>query len=131
MIVFPGLGLLCVVAGVVVIVILRHRQRMAMIEKGIMPEPKKPEAHLRRGLILSFIGGGILAFFSIAIPIGFVFPNEPMQMLAFGGVILLAIGIAEIVYYGLTRSKAAPPTEKETADDAEKKTPQIDVDKRR
>lgn len=133
---------LVVAAIVIVPVILRHRQRMAAIAKGVphealaMPtkgirrKPKPPQAHLRRGLILSFVGGVILVFFSISILTGFGhFGNEPIIIL--GGIILLAIGLAELTYYGLTRPKAAPPTEKETADDAEKKTPQIDADKRR
>ena len=43
-----------------ILLILRHRQRMAMIEKGIAPQPKPPQAHLKRGLILSFTGGSLI-----------------------------------------------------------------------
>ena len=148
-----GIVFWLVVAAIVIVpVILRHRQRMAAIAKGVPLAPiawgihgelKASQAHLRRGLILALLGGGILVFFSISIPTGFTGANEPIQIIIFVGVILLAIGIAEIIYYRLTRPKAAPPTEKETPpsagrrlvasgdDDAEKKTPQIDADKRR
>ena len=136
-----GFFIFCLVPAVVIVrLILRHRQRMAMIEKGIAPQPKTPQAHLKRGLILAFLGGGILVFFGISILTGFGhFGNEPIIIL--GGVIFLAIGLAELLYYRLTRPKAAPPTEKESPpsagrrlvapgdDDAEKKTPQIDADK--
>jgi len=44
----------------VFILVFHHRQRMAMIEKGIAPQPKPPQAHLRRGLLLSFIGGSLI-----------------------------------------------------------------------
>lgn len=112
--VFGFLVFSIVAAIVIVALVLHHRQRMAIIEKAIMPKP--PEMHLRRGLILAFLGGGILAFFSIAIFTGFHFPYETNQAVVFVGIILLAIGIAEIMYYRLTRPKAAPPTEKETAE---------------
>lgn len=131
-------GFFCMVAAIVIVpLILRHRQRMAAIAKGvplaaiawgIHGELKPPEAHLKRGLILSFVGGGILVFFGISILSGLrAFGNDPIIMLI--GIILLAIGIAELIYYRLTKHKAAAPTEKETANDAEKKTPQIDADK--
>lgn len=104
---------LVVAAIVIVPVILRHRQRMAKIEKGNVPGTKPPQAHLKRGLILSLLGGGILVFFGISIPTGFTGANEPIQIIIFVGVILLAIGIAELLYYGLTRPKAAPPNVRE------------------
>jgi len=106
------LGFFCLVAAIVIVrSILRHRERMAMIEKGIAPQPKTPQAHLKRGLTLSLLGTGILVCFVIlrqGMPLG-----EGALLI---GIILLPIGIAELVYYRLTRPKAAPPAEEEKSE---------------
>jgi hypothetical protein len=129
-------SLVCLGIGIAEIIYYRMTRPKAAV-------PKPPLGHLRRGLILSFVGGGILVFFGISIPIGFTGANEPIQIIILVGIILLAIGIAELIYYRLTKSKATPPAEKETPpsagrrlvasgdDDADKKTPQIDAEKRK
>ena len=108
------LGLFCMVAAVVIIrSILRHRQRMAMIEKGIVPEAKTPQAHLRRGILMCFIGGSIMVIVFAVVILLRTF-SVPVVLLYFllaitVAFVYLGIGIAELIYYRISRPKPAVP----------------------
>ena len=90
----PVVGILCGMLAIYT----QHKQKMAMIEKGIKPEelhpPGKPEDMLTGGLVVIGIG---FAFLVTKIVGGLT----PWIMLP--GFILLFIGIALTVSYYLTR----------------------------
>ena len=92
----PLFGILCGMLAIYT----EHRQKMAMIEKGIKPEEfrraerHKPENTLIGGLVVIAIG---LAFLVTQIVGGLI------KWLMLPGFILLFIGIALTVSYYLTR----------------------------
>jgi len=83
-----------VIAGLAIVT--DHKQKMLMIEKGLIEE-KKPLPGLRSGLTFTLLGCICLLIFwewqSILGPIPWYSP---------GGV-LLALGLAQLGYYGLMR----------------------------
>jgi len=87
----------------------KHRERMRLIEKGISPEEvkkffaeaekiKDPLRGLRWGIILSFLGGGIiianLLYEKLQLDDGFSF-----------GFVLMFLGLGFLVYYFIVKSK--------------------------
>lgn len=88
---------------------VKHQERMRLIEKGLPPEemkayftsvakPRSPYAALRYGIILSFIGLGII----VSIILENVFDIE--QDITFA-IILFAGGLGFLTYYLIIRSK--------------------------
>jgi hypothetical protein len=91
----------------------RHRERMAAIEKGIElpPDASDPEAQLElakamrkpryllRGLVLTAIGGALLASWS----------GPADDVIRSLGWVVTAIGIATLVYYAVEGRKEKTP----------------------
>lgn len=88
---------------------VKHQERMRLIEKGLPPEemkayftsvakPRSPYAALRWGIILSFIGLGII----VSIILENAFDIE--QDITFA-IILFAGGLGFLTYYLIIRSK--------------------------
>jgi len=95
----PILGILCGIICGSLAIWTDHKQKMAMIEKGIKPEelhPRRPEDILIAGLVVIGIG---IAFLLVHFWIGLT------RWLTLPGFILLFIGIALTTSYYLTREK--------------------------
>lgn len=94
----PIVGILCGMLAIWT----EHRQKMAMIEKGVKPEElrkaeaEKPEEMLVGGLVVIGIG---FAFIVTRFVVGLT------SWLMLPGFILLFIGIALVISYYLTRGK--------------------------
>jgi Flp pilus assembly protein TadB len=88
---------------------LRHRERLAAIEKGfelppdppdVDPKRNDPSRYLRQGLVLVAVGATVTAAL-IQLPGG----NVPYLF----GLLPAAIGVAYLVYYFAHVRRAAPP----------------------
>ena len=97
---------------------LQYRERQLMIEKGLAPPPilieeRKaitPEASLRRGTILLFLGIG-LALGSVIIAPNFTDDEELIGIVGLAAAIVGSLGVGNLVYYFIARRKpedAAP-----------------------
>ena len=93
----PILGIVCGIICGSLAIWTDHKQKMAMIEKGIKPEelrPRRPEDLLIAGLVVIAIGA---AFLLVHFWIGLT------RWLTLPGFILLFIGVALSSGYYLTR----------------------------
>lgn len=84
----------------------RHRQRMAMIEKGMDPSmiggKPEPFRSLRNGMFLVAIGLGLLLGHALD---SAMFPPEDDQPTAYFIMIMLCGGISLIAYHLMVRNK--------------------------
>lgn len=98
----PVLIVAVVFGFVTIVVYLRHREKMAMIEKGLTPadvernEREGPEAALRGGLITSLVG--------LALLLGLLTLGIGPWLL--GGLIPMFVGVARIIGYLLTADRS-------------------------
>jgi hypothetical protein len=111
---------------------LRYQERLLRIEKGMDPgqvdapnpffhmvlpkEPRRPEGHLRRGLVTLAVGLGVLVGSAVFRWSGVSMPPEAdnwfLFFLVIGPVVAL-YGAANILYYSLTKNRpsdAASPS---------------------
>jgi hypothetical protein len=88
----------------------RHKETLAMIEKGLMEAPKQKsngKSTLRWGIVISFLGVAL----SLGLyPLGFVFSQQGTYPLNFGPWMLLGLvpaffGLSLIVVYYVTQDK--------------------------
>ena len=82
---------ICLIFGIPILAIyLEHKKKMAIIEKGLMPEDEKsrPEDRLGWGIVILGIG--------ISLIIGWAFDLDDKVII---GLILASIGIALLVSY--------------------------------
>ena len=82
---------ICLIFGIPILAIyLEHKKKMAMIEKGLMPEDEKsrPEDRLGWGIVILGIG--------VSLIIGWIFKFDDKVIV---GLILASIGIALLVSY--------------------------------
>jgi hypothetical protein len=95
---------------------LQYRERQLMIEKGMTPPPMlleegrksiSPEASLRRGIILLFLGIG----FGIgAVILASVSGNaEFVGFVGVAGAIVGSLGFGNLAYYAIARHTSEPP----------------------
>lgn len=99
---------------------LHHRERMAMISRGInpqsLPKQKRNQGLLRAGLITAMIG---LALTVGLYPLGFLLPMlftaTPFHLgpWLLPGLIPLGVGVALIVSYYLEQNSSPPDDKKE------------------
>lgn len=107
------LGFFAAVFGIVYIAITaRHRQRMAMIEKGLDPgnlsRAELPFADLRRGLLFIGVGLGLFLGWLVArhTPMGKVgggaFPDNPLPYFM---MVALCTGAAMVAHHFIVRKR--------------------------
>ena len=90
---------------------LQYRERQLMIEKGLTPPPilleekhtTTPEASLRRGIVLLFLGIGLAA--GTAILWNFFGDREFVGIVALAAAIVGFVGLGNLVYYFIARQK--------------------------
>jgi Domain of unknown function (DUF6249) len=90
---------------------LQYRERQLMIEKGLTPPPilleekhtTTPEASLRRGIVLLFLGIGLAA--GTAILGNFFDDREFVGIVALAAAIVGFVGLGNLVYYFIARQK--------------------------
>jgi hypothetical protein len=90
---------------------LQYRERQLMIEKGLTPPPilleerhtMTPEASLRRGTILLFLGVGLALGASVMANFGD--DEELVGIVGLAAAIVGSIGVGNLVYYFIARRK--------------------------
>ena len=90
---------------------LQYRERQLMIEKGLTPPPilveekhtTTPEASLRRGIVLLFLGIGLAV--GTAILGNFFDDREFVGIVALAAAIVGFVGLGNLVYYFIARRK--------------------------
>lgn len=91
----------------------QHKERMAMIEKGLMPEiPEKENEKgkkLKSGFTLVGIGAGLIVGLLVGRTLGL---NESDMFWAVAPSILLFLGIAYLAYYFVNKNKDAANEER-------------------
>lgn len=124
--VFVGILVPLAFFGVVAAVLLkhfetRHKEQMAMIEKGINPADFKSSppfrlgqgnvlSNLKWGLLLVFVGAGLLVGSQVRNIFGLGFVNEEPAVF---GTVLIAGGIALIIFYLIAAKKLKEKKEDE------------------
>lgn len=111
----PILGILCAVALPIVAVIIifvqffttRRDERLAMIEKGIMPQEakyeKKAPSRLRTlRTALSSMGAGVGLIIGIMVTTAL---DLTTQIVFITGTVLLGFGIGYVIYYIISKDK--------------------------
>lgn len=87
----------------------KHKERMRLIEKGLTPEevkqyfsdpekPKNPYSGLKWGLILAFLGAGIIVS-------NIMYDKLQLSDGYTGGFVILSIGLGYLVYFIIVKSK--------------------------
>ncbi len=91
--VIPIVGIVCGFILLLVYIALNHRQRIIMIEKGIIRKEFDYDAlNLFSGLILTGIGITLLVFFII---------KEGLSYAVLSGLIPLSIGLSMLIFFAI------------------------------
>jgi hypothetical protein len=91
------------------VIYTKHKERMRLIEKGLTPEevkqyfsdpekPKNPYSGLKWGLILAFLGAGIIVS-------NILYDKMQLSDGYTGGFVILSIGLGYLVYFIIVKSK--------------------------
>ncbi len=87
----------------------KHKERMRLIEKGLTPEevkryfadpekPRNPYSGLKWGLILAFLGAGIIIS-------NILYDKMQLSDGYTGGFVILSIGLGYLVYFIIVKNK--------------------------
>jgi len=85
---------------------LEYEERRQMIERGLTPPPQptdplkySPESSLRNGLLLAALGVGLFIAYGMGVR------NQGVLV---GAPVVLLIGVAYLIYYGIVKKQAPP-----------------------
>ncbi len=93
----PLVFIVLVIGGLPALAIyLDHKKKMAMIEKGLVPEDEKPKPENRLGWGIAILGIGI-SFVAARL--------FNLDAIATGGLILASIGMALLVSYKISKQQ--------------------------
>ena len=97
-------AVILIVSLAYIILTTRHKERMAMLEKGFDPneqnEPSFPNS-LKIGMFLMGVGLGFLVAFSLD---EFIITNNENPAI-YPGMVLVFGGLSQVLFYKLTRKK--------------------------
>jgi hypothetical protein len=111
----PSILLILLVAGLVVTEHRKDRmkfeERRLMIERGLTPPedpsklPRTPDHYLRRGVVLLFLGLGLVLSPVLLLDIS---PGSFGRVAAASGIVIGLLGVGNLVYYRLSRRAGEP-----------------------
>jgi hypothetical protein len=93
---------------------LEYEERRLMIEKGMVPpvlaneRPLTPDDHLRRGVIMTFLGVG-LWMGSFWLSDARAAPGPPAWLLTVASSIVGLLGVGNLAYYLIARRRTTEP----------------------
>jgi hypothetical protein len=101
---------------------LEYEERRLMIEKGIVPAPLLPDQprsgrwtpddSLRRGIVMLFLGIGLgIGYYWVLHNSTLLAPQHWLQILSVGAPIVGLLGLGNIAYYIIVRSRPGSPPE--------------------
>src|SRR5262245_47451584 len=112
----PSILMILLVAGVVVTEHRKDRmkfeERRLMIERGLTPpedqskRPRTPDHYLRRGVVLLFLGLGLVVSPLLLLDIS---PGSFGRVAAASGIVVGMLGAGNLVYYRLSRRLSVKP----------------------
>ncbi len=110
-VIVPIMFFLFLGAVILVALLVRHRERMAMVERGLNSDEIKAmyTRQLQRDPLASLKWGIILVMAGTAILLGnYLHQTYGMEEGAIVGLVALLVGVGLVLFYAITGRKAAP-----------------------